>query len=113
MAHPDLVKKFCLMPSFDLRELYEHAASRFAAAGVAIEVSSGGLRKPCAELYPAPGFLAACAREGVPATCSSDAHRPEDVGWGFDLAAEALRTAGYESIVYFVGRRPQEVPLDS
>ena len=113
MAHPDLVKKFAHMPSFDPQGLYDAAAADFAAAEVAIEVSSAGLRKPCAELYPAQGFLAACASAGVAATCSSDAHRPVDVGWGFDQVVDALRDAGYESIVYFVDRTSQEVPLDS
>jgi histidinol-phosphatase (PHP family) len=111
MAHPDLVKKFGFRPSFDPRGLYDDAATAFADAGVSIEVSSAGLRKPCAEIYPAPEFLKACHRAGVPVTCSSDAHRPQDVAWGFDHVTDALRAAGYESFVYFIGRQPQEVSL--
>ena len=111
MAHPDLIKKFCYMPSFDPQPLYDDAAAVFAASGVAIEVSSAGLRKPCAELYPGRAFLASCAAAGVPATVSSDAHRPEDVGWGFDAAIAALRETGYDHIVYFVGREMQEVSI--
>ena len=111
MAHPDLIKKFGFMPSFDPQQLYAAAAAAFAEAGVAIEVSSAGLHKPCAELYPATAFLEACCELGVPATVSSDAHKPEDVGRGFDTAVAALLAAGYESFVYFIGRQPVEVPL--
>ncbi len=112
MAHPDLAKVFGHRPAEALRErLYGEAAEAFAAAGVAIEVSTAGLRKGARELYPAAPFLAACRRAGVPATLASDAHRPEDVGRDFDLAVAALREAGYTTLARFRGRERQEVPL--
>lgn len=111
MAHPDLIKKFKVYPSADPAPLYEEAAAVFAENGLAIEVSSGGLRKPCAELYPSQAFLAACRRRGVPATVGSDAHDPGDVAFGWDSAREALLEAGYRSAVVFRGRRAEEVAL--
>jgi histidinol-phosphatase (PHP family) len=108
MAHPDLIKKFRYLPSFDPQGLYEEAARAFAEAGVAIEVSTAGLRKPCAELYPAQGFLETCRRHGVAATVGSDAHRPEEVGYGWDAARGALLAAGYDSVVVFRGRKASE-----
>jgi histidinol-phosphatase (PHP family) len=113
MAHPDLIKKFAFMPSFDPTPLYESAAQVFSASGVAIEVSTAGLRRPCKDLYPSARFLEACATSRVPATISSDAHKPEDVAWGYETARRALLDAGYESVVYFVGRRPVEVSIAS
>jgi hypothetical protein len=41
----------------------------------------------------------------------SDAHRPEEVGFGWAAAHEALLAAGYESVVYFVGRKAHEEGL--
>ena len=112
MAHPDLAKVFGHRAPAALRErLYAEAAEAFAAAGVAVEVSTAGLRKPVGELYPAPTFLAACCRAGVPATLASDAHRPEDVGRDFDRAVAALREAGYTTISRFRARERTEVPL--
>jgi histidinol-phosphatase (PHP family) len=108
MAHPDLVKKFGYLPTFDPREIFESAAQAFAAAGVAVEVNSAGLRKPCAELYPSPAFLAACRRAGVPATMGSDAHAPLEVGLGLPQARDALIAAGYDRIVVFRDRVPEE-----
>jgi histidinol-phosphatase (PHP family) len=108
MAHIDLVKKFGYMPSYDPRELYEDAALAFARAGVAVEVNTAGLRKPCAELYPTASFLRACRSAGVLATMGSDAHAPEEVGMGLGQARDALVAAGYDSVVVFRGRVPEE-----
>lgn len=111
MAHPDLVKKFGHRPARDPRELFEAAAGAFAAAGVAIEVSTAGLRKPVGELYPSAEFLAACRRAGVPATMGSDAHAPHEVGYRLDAARATLLDVGYESVVYFENRQLKEVLL--
>jgi histidinol-phosphatase (PHP family) len=112
LAHPDLVKIFRERPSADVVSLhYEETADAIEAAGVAIEVSTAGLRKPVAELYPDPDFLAACHSRGVTATTASDAHVPDDVGRDFDQAVELLREAGYETVTAFEARRARQVPL--
>jgi histidinol-phosphatase (PHP family) len=108
MAHPDLIKKFRFRPTFDPQGLFEEAAEAFAAAGVAIEVNSAGLRKPCAELYPSAAFLATCRRHGVACSFGSDAHQPEEVGYGWDAARDALLEAGYDSVVFFEERIARE-----
>ena len=111
MAHPDLVKKFGHRPGFDPVRLFDAAAAALARHGVAIEVSTAGLRKPVGELYPSKEFLAACAKAGVPATIGSDAHHPDEVGFAFDAAREALIAAGYDHVVYFERREQKEYPL--
>lgn len=100
MAHPDLVKKFGHKPSFDPRELYAEAASSAAAAGVLIEVSTAGLRKPVGELYPSAELLARFGEAGVAATVGSDAHMPSEVGADIELAYAALATAGYSAVSF-------------
>jgi histidinol-phosphatase (PHP family) len=113
LSHPDLVKIFGQRPDRALEEeLHEHAAEAIAAAGVAVEVSTAGLRKPVGELYPDPHFLEVCRRDGVPVTVASDAHGPRLVGRDFDRARELLRSAGYDTITLFEQRRPRQVPLD-
>ncbi len=111
MAHPDLVKKFGFRPPGDMTKLYADVAGAIADTGVAIEVSSAGLRKPCAELYPSDELLAAFARSGVPATTGSDAHKPSEVGFGLDRAIESLVAAGYGQVVYFEEREMRKVSL--
>jgi len=111
MAHPDLVKKFDFRPEKEPLEEYSRVAEALAQAGVAIEVNTAGLRKPCKELYPSRAFLVALKNAGVPATVGSDAHKPEHVGMDIGKAEEVLRSVGYESVLVFRGRIPEEVPL--
>jgi histidinol-phosphatase (PHP family) len=107
LSHPDLVKIFGERAAFD----YGPVADVIADSGVAVEVSTAGLRKPVGELYPNPDFLAACRLRGVPATLASDAHEPALVGRDFDQALELLRSAGYETITIFEQREAHQEPL--
>jgi histidinol-phosphatase (PHP family) len=110
LSHPDLVKIFGARPDRALEEeLHEQVVESISAGGVAVEVSTAGLHKPVAELYPDPHLLKLCRARGVPATLASDAHEPALVGRDFGRALELLRAAGYETITAFDGRRPRQV----
>lgn len=111
LAHPDLVKVWGSnrrdrpLPEGDLRRYYELALDGIAESGVAIEVSTAGLRKHAQEIYPAPAFLRMCSEAGAPIALSSDAHRPEDVGADYDQAFELLSSAGVQELSVFEHRR--------
>jgi histidinol-phosphatase (PHP family) len=108
LSHPDLVKIFGhRAEAFDYAEI----ADAVAESGMAIEVSTAGLRKPVGELYPHPDLLAACRERDVPVTTGSDAHSPEVVGRDFDRARELLRSSGYETVTVFERRQPRQEPL--
>jgi histidinol-phosphatase (PHP family) len=108
LSHPDLVKIFGQRAaSFD----YAPVSDAIAESGVAVEVSTAGLRKPVGELYPHPAFLAACKERGVPVTLGSDAHSPDVVGRDFDRARELLRSAGYDTVTVFEQRHARQEPL--
>ncbi len=111
LAHPDLPKVFGVHMPAGFEDRLAETTAAIAASGVAIECSSAGLRKPVGELYPDPDWLGAFNRAGVPATLSSDAHRPEDVAAGYPLAVAALRGAGYETITRFNARTAEQVSL--
>ncbi|MGE4031331.1 MAG: PHP domain-containing protein [Thermoleophilia bacterium] len=111
MSHPDLPKVFGRRIPPALDALLDDAVAAVAEAGVAVECSSAGLRKPVGELYPEPSLLARFHRAGVPVTLSSDAHSPEDVARDYPTAVAALRGAGYETITRFAGREPRQVEL--
>lgn len=111
MSHPDLPKVFGRRIPAHLDRRLDDAVAAIADAGVAVECSSAGLRKPVGELYPEPGLLARFRRAGVPVTLSSDAHAPQDVARDFATAVAALRGAGYETITRFSRREPSQVPL--
>ena len=94
MAHPDLVKVWggaAPRPEGDLRRYYEPAIEAFAEVGVAVEVSTAGLRKPVGEIYPSRPFLEMVVDAGCPIALSSDAHVPEQLGHGYEERARAAR----------------------
>ncbi len=114
MAHPDLVKVWGSgrpLPDRDLRRYYEPAVEAFAEAGVAVELSTAGLRKPVGELYPAPAFLEMIVDAGCPIALSSDAHTPDHLGFGYDRALEALSAVGVTELAVFDRRSRRLEPL--
>ncbi len=111
VGHLDVIKKFGFRPQRDPSALYTEVATSLRDAGICIEVSTAGLRKPVGEIYPGPHLLAECARHGVPVTLGSDAHQPTEVGSDFDRSLEALRSAGYREITRFERRKPIPVPI--
>lgn len=116
IAHPDLVKIWGpgqpgRTPEGDLRRYYEPTVEAFAEAGVAVEVSTAGLRKPVGEIYPARAFLSMCLEAGVPLALSSDAHRPEDIGAGYEQALELLAELGASELSVFERRERRSEPI--
>jgi histidinol-phosphatase (PHP family) len=108
LAHPDLVKVWGSerpLPEGDLRRYYELALDGIADSGIAVEVSTAGLRKRVAELYPAPAFLEMCLEAGAPVALSSDAHRPQDIGADYDRALELLGELGVGELCVFERRQ--------
>ncbi len=114
LAHPDLVKVWGRerpLPEGDLRRYYELAIEGIAESGIAVEVSTAGLRKRAQELYPAPAFLHMCLEVGAPVSLSSDAHRPEDVGADYDRALELLEALGVGELCVFERRERRLEPI--
>lgn len=114
LAHPDLVKVWGRdrpLPEGDLRRFYEPAVEAILEGGSAVELSTAGLRKPVGELYPARAFAELVVEAGVPFALSSDAHLPEQVGFGYDQGVAFLDDLGVEEIAVFEGRRRRLEPL--
>jgi histidinol-phosphatase (PHP family) len=105
LAHVDLIKKFGHKPSGDLSRLYADLAQSIADSGVAIELSTAGLRKPVGEVYPNPVLLKECYDRGVSLVISSDAHKPEEVAWGFPEAVALAKGVGYKQLCRFKQRQ--------
>ncbi|MFI4984370.1 MAG: histidinol-phosphatase [Solirubrobacterales bacterium] len=114
LAHPDLVKYWGRerpLPEGDLRRYYELAMDGIAQSGIAVEVSTAGLRKRAGEIYPAPAFLQMCLEAGAPIALSSDAHRPQDVGADYVHALELLERLGVSELCVFDHRVRRLQPL--
>lgn len=114
LAHPDLVKVWGAerpLPDGDLRRFYALALDGIAESGIAVEVSTAGLRKRVAELYPSPVFLEMCLEAGAPVALSSDAHRPEDVGADYEQALALLDSLGVGELCVFEHRERRLEPI--
>jgi histidinol-phosphatase (PHP family) len=114
LAHPDLVKFWGAerpLPEGDLRRYYEPAIEAIAESGIAVELSTAGLRKRAGEMYPAPAFLEMCVQAGAHVALSSDAHRPEDVGADYEQALELLERLGVHELCVFDRRVRRLAPI--
>jgi histidinol-phosphatase (PHP family) len=114
MAHPDLVKVWgtdAPVPAGDLRRYYEPAIEGFLEGGVAVEVSTAGLRKPVGEIYPSRGFLELAVEAGLPVALSSDAHLPDQLGYRYEEAVALLEQVGIGELSVFERRERRSEPI--
>jgi histidinol-phosphatase (PHP family) len=82
-----------------------------AESGIAVEVSTAGLRKPIGELYPATAFLEMIVDAGNPIALSSDAHVPDQIASGYDRALEVLEQLGVTQLAVFERRERRLEPI--
>lgn len=111
LAHVDVCKKFGFRPAAEPVDLYQKVVDAVAATGMAVEVSSQGLRMPVGEAYPSPRFLQMFQRASVPITFASDAHQPSDTAFAFDALRELAKAVGYSSYRRYTSRVAESVPL--
>jgi histidinol-phosphatase (PHP family) len=114
LGHPDLVKIWGdgrPAPERDRRHYYEPVVEAVAESGIAVEISTAGLRKPVGELYPSREFAQMCVEAGASFALSSDAHTPEQVGYGYDRALEFMGELGVTEICVFEGRQRRLEPV--
>jgi len=114
MAHPDLVKVWGSarpQPERDPRHYYEPAVEAMLDAGVAMEVSTAGLRKPVGEIYPSQPFLEMAVDAGIPIALSSDAHVPEQLAFRYEDAVKLLEEVGVNELAVFEKRQRRLEPI--
>lgn len=114
VSHPDLVKvwgRAAPIPDGDLRRYYDPAVEAFAEAGIAVELSTAGWRKPVGEQYPSVPYLEMLVDAGCPIALSSDAHVPEQLGFEYERAVALLERVGVREIAVFERRRRRLEPV--
>jgi histidinol-phosphatase (PHP family) len=114
LAHPDLVKVWGPerpWPDRDPRFYYEPAVEAIAESGIAVEVSTAGLRKPVGELYPSRALAEMCVDAGASFALSSDAHIPEQVGYEYERALALLEDLGVSEVCVFDRRERRMEPV--
>ncbi|MGV8040630.1 MAG: histidinol-phosphatase HisJ family protein [Thermoanaerobaculaceae bacterium] len=105
LTHLDLPKKFGHRPSVPYAGRQAELVQAVAASRCAVELSSGGMRKPVGEPYPGLDLLRDLHAAGVPFVLSSDAHAPGEVGYRFSALRALL--AGLEDRQEAEGKRQE------
>ena len=101
MAHLDLVKIFGFRPTSDLGDLLDLVLSEIRAAGLTLELSTAGWRKPVGELYPSDEIIRRALVRGIPFTTASDAHSHLQQGENFEQLAKKMAELGIEKVAIF------------
>jgi histidinol-phosphatase (PHP family) len=79
--------------------------------GMTVEINTMGTRKRCSSQFPSDAIVKELIERGVPLTLSSDAHRPEHVGYEFDEFIEKAKPWGLTHLRSYERRKPKPVPL--
>ena len=116
LAHPDLVKVWGgarPLPERDLRHFYEPAVEAIAESGIAVEVSTAGLRKPVGELYPARASPRCASRPAPPSRSPPTPTCPSRSASATTGRVDFLDGLGVGEICVFDQRRRRLAPLPS
>ena len=80
--------------------------------GLVLEINTRGIyKKRYNGFYPSPWLMEEACKMGVPAIISADAHHFSEITLEFAAAEEALKKAGYRSVVNFKDGHWVEVAL--
>ncbi len=104
VGHLDLIKVFKYLPKQDVRLLAKASLNAIKKNGMVLELNAAGLRKPIGEIYPSKALLEEAYALDIPVTFGSDAHSPEQVGFGYEEAVALAKEVGYSRAVTFKGR---------
>ncbi|MCM1179190.1 MAG: histidinol-phosphatase HisJ family protein [Clostridium sp.] len=115
-GHLDYAVRYCPDKTFvyrfdDYRDIFEELFKLLIEKGKGIEINTAGIRKigfphphrKALQLYREMG--------GEIITIGSDAHRQEDIGFGFDVAEELLYSCGFRYYTVFTNRKPAFLKL--
>ncbi len=101
VGHLDLIKVFNFKPKKDVRLIAKNALKAIKDAGLVLELSSAGLRKPVGEPYPSKELLEMAYDLNIPITFASDAHSPEQVGFKIEEIESLAKEIGYTKFATF------------
>jgi histidinol-phosphatase (PHP family) len=117
LSHLDVPVRtaFAVYGRYDPHEHAEHIRPilrNCVERGIALDINTAALRRRAQVLNPGLEILRWYVElGGERVTLGSDAHRPDQVGRGLDVALDAARAAGLKYLTFFERRQPRLVPL--
>jgi histidinol-phosphatase (PHP family) len=116
-AHPDLIKIFTpetfrdWLGTKSALPLIREALEALSRAGMLLEVSSAGLRRPCREIHPGPEIMRLARDLDVSVCFASDAHSIDHPAYAFDALAAYAGGFGYRESFISVRGRLSSIPF--
>ena len=113
LAHPDLVKNVTPDDWDEQRIMGEiqDALDRIAATEIAMELNTSGINKVIEEMNPFPAMLREMCERKIPIVIGADAHVPERVGDGYQVALQLLESVGYTQVSLFTRRERHDLAI--
>lgn len=102
VGHIDLIKVFNFLPTKDIKTIANQAIKEIKKADLVVEINAAGYRKPTKEAYPSNDILEMLAHHDIPITFSSDAHKPEQVGFKKEDMYALAKSYGYSKCSTFI-----------
>lgn len=104
VGHFDVARSWGFKPS-DCSAEELRVVERVKELGMAVEVSSKGLRQPLGEAYPSRRVLETCKSMDVPITLGTDAHKLSDFDYMYNSLVDYVSSLGYHELALFEKRR--------
>lgn len=114
VGHLDLPKKYGLVPenSENIWEKVLQILDEIEHNGMAVEINTSGFYREVNEQYPNERIIKELIQRKIPITLGSDAHRPKNVGYGFEKIITKLKNWGLTHLCQFLNQEVILVPLD-
>lgn len=97
----------------DYEDLIDSILRELIRQDKGIEVNTAGLRIGLGQPNPHRDILKRYHELGGSIlTIGSDAHKPEDMAFGFDQIGDFLRSIGFDHYTIFRGRKPFDIPIE-
>ena len=88
---------------FEIRSILQNCIDQ----GIALDINTKALRSSAQVMTPDIDILTWYTEMGgTRVTLGSDAHNPQDVGGGLDVALAAMEMAGLQGVTYYQARQP-------
>jgi histidinol-phosphatase (PHP family) len=107
----DLIKIFKFFPTVPLVEIFTPVLEKIAHAGLAMEISTAGWRKPIGIQYPDEAIVRKALELKIPITIASDAHAHTEMSKDYEKLADFLKHVGVKEIALFEKHKATLVPI--
>lgn len=118
LGHADLVRKrngvlnFFNQEESWYKEQVKLTVDEIAKSNVIVEINVGALARGIKDMiYPAMPMLEMLNSKGIPVCVNSDCHNAPDLDSYYELGYEVARKAGYNELIYPVGKQNFVVKL--